>query len=442
MVSRRNRSCCYFKHGEIRVNLKKILNILIFLAIVLNTAGCLVSYAASDIETQKKQTREKINRLKWLESVETNKLYKNQQKLENATNNLSSSKTQIASAQKELNSLEARLSKASADYNALNFILATHIRSVYKNQRKAFFEILLNSEDINMLVDRIYYQKLLLKDDYNRMTAAKAKAQEIATLKYNIEARKRNLERSVASINSQQAYIQKAIAKNESMINKLRTDRVAYQKAEKELAKQGNSIVYVVRNKEIIAIIGVNDTLRENAKEVMQALKKNKIETIMLTGDNEETAKKIAEIVGIDQVIANVLPQEKAEQIRKLKQSGQFVLMCGDGINDSPALASCDIGVSVGNGTDIAMDSAEVILTQNNLERIEDLIHVSQKTIRNIKQNLFWAFFYNALMIPIAMGVLSPIGITINPMIASLAMVFSSLTVIGNALRLRSVLKK
>ena len=224
------------------MNSKKILNILIFLAIVLNTAGCLVSYAASDIETQKKQTREKINRLKWLESVETNKLYKNQQKLENATNNLSSSKTQIASAQKELNSLEARLSKASADYNALNFILATHIRSVYKNQRKAFFEILLNSEDINMLVDRIYYQKLLLKDDYNRMTAAKAKAQEIATLKYNIEARKRNLERSVASINSQQAYIQKAIAKNESMINKLRTDRVAYQKAEKELAKQSASI--------------------------------------------------------------------------------------------------------------------------------------------------------------------------------------------------------
>lgn len=162
----------------------------------------------------------------------------------------------------------------------------------------------------------------------------------------------------------------------------------------------------------------------------------------MLTGDNEETAKKIAEMVGIDQVIADVLPQEKAEQIRKLKQTGQFVLMCGDGINDSPALASCDIGVSVGNGTDIAMDSAEVILTQNNLERIENLIHISHKTIRNIKQNLFWAFFYNALMIPVAMGVLSPIGVTINPMIASLAMVFSSLTVIGNALRLRGVLKR
>lgn len=211
---------------------------------------------------------------------------------------------------------------------------------------------------------------------------------------------------------------------------------------EAKLRQKGDSIVYVVEGKEVLAIIGVNDKIREDAKSVVEKLKQRKIQTVMLTGDNEETAKKIAEIVGIDQVIANVLPQEKAEQIRKLKQSGQFVLMCGDGINDSPALASCDIGVSVGNGTDIAMDSAEVILTQNNLERIEDLIHVSQKTIRNIKQNLFWAFFYNALMIPIAMGVLSPIGITINPMIASLAMVFSSLTVIGNALRLRSVLRK
>ncbi len=211
---------------------------------------------------------------------------------------------------------------------------------------------------------------------------------------------------------------------------------------EAELRQKGDSIVYVVEEKEVLAIIGVNDKIREDAKTVVEKLKQRKIQTIMLTGDNEETAKKIAEMVGIDQVIADVLPQEKAEQIRKLKQTGQFVLMCGDGINDSPALASCDIGVSVGNGTDIAMDSAEVILTQNNLERIENLIHISHKTIRNIKQNLFWAFFYNALMIPVAMGVLSPIGVTINPMIASLAMVFSSLTVIGNALRLRGVLER
>ena len=242
MVSRRNRSCCYFKHGEIRVNLKKILNILIFLAILLNTFGCLNSYAATDIETKKRQTREKINRLKWLESVETSKLYKNQQKLENATANLTSSKSQILSAQKELDGLQAKLDKASAEYNSLNFILADHIRRVYKSQRKAYFEILLSSEDINMLVDRLYFQKIILQEDYNRMIEAKQKAQEINQIARNIQLRKRNLERSVASINSQQAYINKAIAKNENMINKLRTDRIAYQKAEKELEKQSASI--------------------------------------------------------------------------------------------------------------------------------------------------------------------------------------------------------
>jgi len=215
----------------------------------------------------------------------------------------------------------------------------------------------------------------------------------------------------------------------------------AADKEETKLRQKGDSIVYVVKEKKILALVGVNDTIREDAKSVIEKLKKRNIQTIMLTGDNEETAKKIAESVGIEKVIANVLPQEKAMQVRNLKEENQFVLMCGDGINDSPALASSDIGVSVGNGTDIARDSADVILTQNNLERIEDLIHISRKTIRNIKQNLFWAFFYNALMIPVAMGVLSPIGITINPMIASLAMVFSSLTVIGNALRLRGVLK-
>ncbi len=222
--------------------MKKILNILIFLAILLSTFGCLSSSAATDIEAKKRETREQINRLKWLEQLETNKLYKNQQKLESATNSLTTSKTKIVSAQKEINDLQGKLEKASIEYNALNYTLAKHLRSVYKSQRKAFFEILLNSEDINMLVDRLHYQKIVLKNDYDKMARARDKAKEIATIKYNIEARKRNLERSVASINSQQAYIQKAIAKNETMINKLRTDRAAYQRAEMELAKQSQSI--------------------------------------------------------------------------------------------------------------------------------------------------------------------------------------------------------
>ena len=206
---------------------------------------------------------------------------------------------------------------------------------------------------------------------------------------------------------------------------------------EENLAKKGNSIIYAVKENEIIALIGVNDVVRENAKELINNLNKNKIETIMLTGDNEKTAEKIAKTIGITKVIANVMPSEKANMIKKLKKDGKYVMMCGDGINDSPALASADIGISVNTGTDIAMDSSDVILTKNDLSAILNLITISKKTIRNIKQNLFWAFFYNSLMIPVAMGLFKEIGIYINPMLASLAMVLSSITVILNALRLR-----
>ncbi len=175
-----------------------------------------------------------------------------------------------------------------------------------------------------------------------------------------------------------------------------------YLNDEQKLSMQGNSIVYVVKAKQIIALIGVNDVIRENAKEVISYLNKANIQTIMLTGDNKETAEKIASQLGITKVISNVLPSEKAKTIKELKEENKFVMMCGDGINDSPALASSDIGVSVNSGTDIAMDSSDVILTSNNLNSIVKLINISKKTIRNIKQNLFWAFFYNCLMIPIA----------------------------------------
>ena len=210
-----------------------------------------------------------------------------------------------------------------------------------------------------------------------------------------------------------------------------------YQTQEKALAQEGNSIIYVVENQTIIAIIGVNDLIRENAKQIVQNLQKQKIETIILTGDNQETANIIAKQIGINNIIADVLPSEKAKTIQTLKQQGKQVMMCGDGINDSPALASSDIGVSISGASDIAMDSSDVILMKDDLSKITDLIQISQKTIKNIKQNLFWAFFYNTLMIPIAMGILTPWGITINPMIAGLAMVLSSLTVILNALRLK-----
>ena len=212
-----------------------------------------------------------------------------------------------------------------------------------------------------------------------------------------------------------------------------------YKEQEGILAEKGNSIIYIVKNSEILGIIGVNDIIRENAKEIVSTLKHTDIDVIMLTGDNEKTAKSIADILEIKNVIANVTPSEKTKIIKNLKEEGKIVMMCGDGINDSPALALSDIGVSVNSGTDIARDSSDVILTKNDLSSIINLINISKKTIKNIKQNLFWAFFYNTLMIPIAIGVLSPFGIAINPMIASLAMVLSSFTVILNALRLKRI---
>ena len=212
--------------------------------------------------------------------------------------------------------------------------------------------------------------------------------------------------------------------------------KIDNEQDEKELVNQGNSILFVSLNNELIALIGVKDILKENVIDVIQKLKNRNIDIVMLTGDNEKTAEIIAKEIGINKVISNVTPKEKSEQIKKLKENG-LVMMCGDGINDSVSLVTADIGVSVSSGTDIAMDSSQVVLMNDNLEKINDLIEISRKTIRNIKQNLFWAFFYNVCMIPIACGVLQPFGITMNPMIAAFAMTISSLTVVLNALRLR-----
>ena len=212
--------------------------------------------------------------------------------------------------------------------------------------------------------------------------------------------------------------------------------KIENEKDEQELVSDGNSILFVSSNNKIVALIGVKDILKENVKEVIKKLKQRKINLVMLTGDNEKTAEIIAKEIGIEKVISNVTPKEKAEQIKKLKEDG-IVMMCGDGINDSVSLVTADIGVSVSSGTDIAMDSSQVVLMSDNLEKIDDLIDISKKTIRNIKQNLFLAFFYNICMIPIACGVLIPFGISMNPMIAAFAMTVSSLTVVLNALRLR-----
>ncbi len=225
---------------------------------------------------------------------------------------------------------------------------------------------------------------------------------------------------------------------NAKMLTKLGINS-EHELDEKELKSRGNSIVYLVLDGTIAALFGVNDLIKDEAKEVIAELNRRKIEVVMLTGDNKETASLIADELGISRVVADVVPSEKVKVIKQLKSEGKTVVMCGDGINDSPALASADVGISVHSGTDIAMNSSDVILMRDNLRRIIDLFEVSRLTVANIKQNLFWAFFYNCLMIPIALGALRWAGIVINPMIAGISMVLSSLTVIFNALRLRLI---
>ena len=214
------------------------------------------------------------------------------------------------------------------------------------------------------------------------------------------------------------------------------------EKDEEKLQKEGNSILFVTKENELIALLGVKDNVKENAKDVVSKLKLFGINVVMLTGDNEKTAHAIADSIGIDNVIAGVMPKDKAETIENLKKNDGMVMMCGDGINDSVSLVKADIGVSVESGTDVAMDSSNVVLMNDDLEKIVELIEISHRTIRNIKQNLFWAFFYNLCMLPIAIGVFSPLGIVINPMMASIAMTISSVTVTLNSLRLKRIIRK
>ena len=203
------------------------------------------------------------------------------------------------------------------------------------------------------------------------------------------------------------------------------------------LTDQGCSILYVISNQKVIALIGVKDIIRNNIKDLIQSLKNLKINVIMLTGDNKKTAQLIAYELGIDEILADVLPQQKASFIKSLIEDNKKVLMIGDGINDAPALVNATIGVSISDGTDIAVDSSDVVLMNNDLNNIIELLEISKSSFRIIKQNLFWAFFYNLVMIPVAAGILSPFNIVMNPMIASLAMTLSSLTVVFNSLRLR-----
>jgi Cu+-exporting ATPase len=211
-----------------------------------------------------------------------------------------------------------------------------------------------------------------------------------------------------------------------------------FKEASDKLAKEGKTPMYVAEEGRLIGIIAVADTLKESSKKAVETLHKMGIKVAMLTGDNKNTAEAIAKQVGIDTVIAEVLPENKAQEVERLQNQGLKVAMVGDGINDAPALAKADIGIAIGSGTDVAIESADIVLMRSDLMDVPTAIQLSKKTIKNIKENLFWAFAYNTLGIPVAMGIWYALGgRLLNPMIAALAMSFSSVSVLLNALRLK-----
>ncbi len=204
------------------------------------------------------------------------------------------------------------------------------------------------------------------------------------------------------------------------------------------LRQEGQTVMFVAVDGTMAGLVGVADPIKPTTREAIEALHREGITVVMLTGDNRTTAEAVAKSVGIDRIEADVLPDQKAEVIKRLQASGASVAMAGDGINDAPALAQADVGIAMGTGTDVAMESAGVTLVKGDLRGIVRARRLSRATMSNIRQNLFFAFVYNVLGVPVAAGVLYPfLGLLLSPMIASAAMTFSSVSVIGNALRLR-----
>lgn len=228
------------------------------------------------------------------------------------------------------------------------------------------------------------------------------------------------------------------LAGNRKLMNDRKISLEDLEVASNRLAEEGKTPMYIAIDNQIGGIIAVADTVKENSKRAIERLHEMGIQVAMITGDNRRTAEAIAKQVGIDIVLAEVLPEDKANEVKKLQAEGKKVAMVGDGINDAPALAQADIGIAIGSGTDVAMESADIVLMRSDLMDVPTAIQLSKSTIKNIKQNLFWAFGYNVLGIPIAMGVLHLFGgPLLNPMFAGAAMSLSSVSVLTNALRLK-----
>ena len=272
-------------------------------------------------------------------------------------------------------------------------------------------------------------------------------AHEAETLEKVIAA-KTELEAAAFQLKTAQAEARSALALAEAeraviaagnapLMEKLGVDLSAVAEQAVQLEENGKTLLYFAKNKALVGLIAVADPVKDTSAEAVRELKELGCQVVILTGDNARTADAVCKAVGADYAIAQVLPQDKEAHLRALQDKGQVVAMVGDGINDAPALTRAEVGFAIGGGTDVAIESADVVLTGAQLTAVPQAIRLSRAVLRIIKQNLFWAFFYNAIGIPVAAGVLYPaFGITLSPMIGSAAMSLSSFCVVTNALRL------
>jgi Cu+-exporting ATPase len=230
---------------------------------------------------------------------------------------------------------------------------------------------------------------------------------------------------------------------NEAMMDKNQIEHASLAAQLNKLASEAKTVIFVAVNGKIQALVAMADTLKPYAKEAIAELKNLNIEMIMITGDNENTAQAIAKTVGIDRVMAKVLPEQKADVVKKLQSEGKVVAMVGDGINDSPALAQADVGIAIGSGTDVAIETGSFVLIKDDLRDVVSAIQLARKTINKVKQNLFWAFVYNIVSIPVAAGALFAVEWapqllrSLRPEVAGFAMAFSSVSVVLSAMMLR-----